>query len=414
MHVLVQNQYAGNKGDRAVAYFVLRALTEAGIEKITLSTHDRNFWKDDETIAKFKINLVPWGWNMEEFNPRSRLDWEHRRLMQKIGFPLLRNTLLSKKKIGINKWFCSKEYLSAVEKADAIIATGGHYLTTRFAEDCVVEMVYDLMFVASMQKPYVLWSQTIGPFQFQNIQNKKAVEAILKSAKAVFIRDKNSYDACLAMGMSDNRIKTTFESVIGLNDEIKLYIPPSKRENILGITIYNAEKRSAEEYNQYVENIAKAADFAASLKMRIRFFPHEIRGAVIDDRKCIKDIIEKMETRASAEIFDEDVSTVRHLYEVSKCKACIAHKTHSVIFALTVGTPVLAISYHPKTVDFMSQYDLSKNCLPEENIAKQILIGHLKEVLDKADEIGMKQWDKSCLLGNKIRNDFSEMLRLFN
>jgi polysaccharide pyruvyl transferase WcaK-like protein len=414
MKVLVLNQYAGNKGDRAVAYFVMRALAQAGVDRITLSTHDRNLWQGDDAITRFKVHMVPWGWNIEGFNPRRRMDWEHRRFMRHFGFPCLRNRLLLKKDFGVSKWICSREYLRAVEDADAIISTGGHILTTRFAEDCIVEMVYDLMMVAVMKKSFVLWSQTIGPFQFTDIRNKEAVERILTSARSVFIRDKNSFDACRSMGMSESKIKFTFESVIGLNDEIRVYVPPSHRENVLGITVYNAEKRTADEYKHYIESMAHIADYAVSLEMRVRFFPHEIRGAVVDDRQCISDIIGRMKRKNYAEIFDEDVTTVKHLGEVARCRAFIAHKTHSVIFALTVGTPVVAIAYHPKTIDFMSQYNLSENCLLEQDISNHSLIKHLNMVLNNADEIGKKQREQSCYLGNKVRDDFSEMLHLFS
>jgi polysaccharide pyruvyl transferase WcaK-like protein len=414
MKVLVLNQYAGNKGDRAVAYFVMRALAQAGVDRITLSTHDRNFWKDDDAITRFKVHLVPWGWNVEGFNPRRRIDWERQRFMRHFGFPWLRNRLLLKKDLGISRWICSREYQRAVEEADGIIGTGGHILTTRFAEDCIVEMVYDLMVVAVMQKSFVLWSQTIGPFQFKDIRNKEAVERLLTLARSVFVRDKNSFAACRSMGLPENQIRYTFESVIGLNDEIRAYVPPSHRENVLGITVYNAEKRTTDEYNQYVESMAHVADYAVSLNMRVRFFPHEIRGAVIDDRQCIRDIIDRMKRSNCAEIFDEDVTTVRHLSEVASCRAFIGHKTHSVIFALTVGTPLVAISYHPKTVDFMSQYDLPGNCLHDQDLSDQNLIKHLDVVLCNADEIGKKQWERSCYLGNKVRDDFSEMLHFFS
>jgi len=414
MKVLVLNQYAGNKGDRAVAYFVMRALARAGVEKITISTHDRNFWKGDDAIAKFNVNLVPWGWNVESFNPRRRIDWEYRRFMRQLGFPLLRNRLLQKKDIGLSKWICSGEYRRALEEADAVISTGGHQLTTRFAEECVVEMVYDLMMAVVMRKAFVLWSQTIGPFQFKDFRNEQAIARILTSARSVFIRDNNSFDTCRSMGLSENKIKFTYESVIGLNDEIKVYIPPSDRQNVLGITVYNAEKRTADEYNQYIVSMAHVADYASSLEMKVRFFPHEMRGAVIDDRQCIRDIISRMKKSNCAEIFDEDVMTLKHLDEVASCRAFIGHKTHSVIFSLTVGTPVVAIAYHPKTLDFMSQYTLSENCLLDQDISNESLIKHLNMVLKNADEIGNKQWEQSRYFGNKVRNDFSEMLHFLN
>ena len=67
----------------------------------------------------------------------------------------------------------------------------------------------------------------------------------------------------------------------------------------------------------------------------------------------------------AVDVLDADLGTGEHLLRVSNCRLFIGHKTHSIVFSLTVGTPVLGISFHPKTMDFMRLFDVADNCVAE-------------------------------------------------
>lgn len=91
MEVLIINQYAGNKGDRAVAYCEIRELLKCkSISKIYLSTSSPQWWSEKDSITKSpKVSIIPWGWDVSNFSPRNRIAWEHRRFMRYIALPLV-------------------------------------------------------------------------------------------------------------------------------------------------------------------------------------------------------------------------------------------------------------------------------------------------------------------------------------
>ena len=91
MRVLIINQYAGNKGDRAVAYFEVRELLKnKNIDQIYLSTNKPQWWTEKDSITKSeKVIIVPWGWDVATFSPRNRKSWEHRRFMKFIVLPFV-------------------------------------------------------------------------------------------------------------------------------------------------------------------------------------------------------------------------------------------------------------------------------------------------------------------------------------
>lgn len=414
MKVLVINQYAGNKGDRAVAFFILRELSRAGVTDIALSTHDRRFWRFGDFPPEAPVRFVPWGWSQERFDPRRRMDWERHRLMRRVAFPIARNRLLARHSPGIVlRFLCNREFLRAVRSSDLVVSTGGHILTTRFAADCVGNLTFDMMITILVGKPLAIWSQTIGPFAFMNRRNESAVRTILRSTWRTYVRDDSSAESCLAIGVDPTRLHRTTESVLGLEDMFEGYRPPTQRPALAGITVYNAETRTVAEHTRYVTLMASMADHLANRGLTVTFFPHELKGAVVDDRRMIREIVARMTRQDAANVRDVDVGTPEHLSLVGECRMFVAHKTHSVVFALTVGTPVLAISYHPKTLEFMRLFGMTDHCVDETGMACEQLKDMADAILENADNIGLRQRECSRRQGQRVRGDFRKMVTDF-
>jgi len=408
--ITIINQYSGNKGDRAVCFYLLSELIKYPDLKIFLSTNNRNNWKNESIIIDNDINLVPWAWNVEGFNPKNRLHWEKRRFFRKILFPYLINRLIKDKKgLGFGSLFVNNEFINTINSSDIVISTGGHHLTTRFAPNLVSELFFDICTTVLLSKKIYFWSQTFGPFDFTNKNNENALIQILKSSLKIFVRDIESVNVLKNLSIDIDFYKT-YETVIGLNYLISSYILPSIRKNIVGITIYNAESRSIEDYNKYCQTIAQISDWLIENSFVVKFFPHEIIDAVVDDRNCIKDIVRIINHKDQILIENRDLSTIEHLEEISKCKVFIGHKTHSIIFALTVGTPLIAISYHPKTNDFLKQYSLEMNLINESDLSLKEFKRVFDNLLSNLDFVGNKQFNDSKIIAKIISEDFKKII----
>jgi len=411
--VTIINQYSGNKGDRAVCFYILNELSKYSGLKVYLSTNDRKNWKNERIIIKNRICLVPWGWNVEGFNPKKRLDWEKRRILRIVGFPFFINRILKMKKgLGIGRFFVNKEFYQAIKTSDFVISTGGHHLTTRFAPDLVGEIFFDICVAWLLNPRIYFWSQTFGPFNFVNRKNKNALQIILNNSAGIFVRDLNSIEEFKNLMIDSIKLSRTFESVIGLNSLINNFIPPSKRDNIIGITIYNAEYRPSKEYTAYIETMAEITDWLIEEKFTVKFFPHEIIGSVINDRDCINDIIALVKNRKLVLLENKDLSTIEHLSDIGHCRMFIGHKTHSVIFALTVGTPIIAISYHPTTRDFLKQYSLEGNAIPENELSLRTFKMVFNKMNSIIDDIGIIQFERSREIARIISDDFNKILKV--
>ncbi len=65
-----------------------------------------------------------------------------------------------------------------------------------------------------------------------------------------------------------------------------------------------------------------------------------------------------------------------------RMKIFIGSRMHSNIFALSAGTPCIAIAYEHKTNGIMKMCGLEEWIIPIENIDSRILINKIEELLD--------------------------------
>ena len=410
--LVIANQYAGNKGDCAIAYFVTRELHRNGVTSTVMSTNDRRLWRDTTWLTEYGVELAPWGWNVEQGGDSStfmaRLRHAKSRGWRRL-YPLLRG-LVNRDAGGF--WLpvlSDYAFLRALKDTDLVISTGGHHVTTLLSEDAVSEQLYDMGLVLLAKKPLVLWSQSIGPLDFNDPINGRYVRNVLQRTSHIFLRDRQSDEVLRRIDLNGATVHRTLESVLGLNDLCQAYVPPSRRRPTIGIAIYATQHRPAEERIRYVRMMASLVDHAFARGLRVRFFPMEIRGTGPDDRPLIHEILRESMHRTEVTV-EPDMETPQHLSEVSKCRYFVGHKTHAVIFALTVGTPLLAIAYHPKTQDFMQQYGLGAFCVGDRSLQSDDLLRCFDSLIQRADEIGASVFAKGCDFGRRVRADFHELI----
>lgn len=222
-------------------------------------------------------------------------------------------------------------------------------------------------------------------------------------------RESTSKDALEQFLKTSENIHETHESVLSLSDDMS-YRPIESRDNAVGIAIYCTQARSSIEKESYQKSIAEFCDYTISYGYSVRFFPMEIKGTAPDDRHFIDEIISKIEKPGKCYVFDKDMETLQHLEEVSKCKLFVGHKTHSTIFALATGTPLIAIAYHPKTIEFLRQFDLDNFVIDDKHLTTQGLCGLFDEAAGRLNEISKHEYARSIQFAKQIKQDLTRAI----
>ncbi|MBN1346440.1 MAG: polysaccharide pyruvyl transferase family protein [Phycisphaerae bacterium] len=414
MKVLVLNHYAHNKGDRAVLYFLTRELARCGIDRVAVSTSDPHRRAELPPFFARTAQLVPWGWTvtppLEETLLR-RGTYYLKSRFRPYTYPIVRGLMVNSLGGSIGRMFCNPDFRQALEASDLVLSTGGHHVTTLLARDAISGQIYDMALALMAGKPLVLWSQSIGPLCFVNPRNEVFVRRILSETSEIFVRDEHSLVELERLGIQGPTIRQTCESVIGLSDVTGGYLRPSCRAARVGIAVYSTKNRSEKEHARYVQAMSDLVDHVADRGCKSRFFAMETRGASSDDRPLIREIMSRVRCRESCDVEDRDLDTMTHLSEVARCRLFVGHKTHSVIFALAVGTPVIALAYHQKTEDFMNRYGLKRFCIPDANLSAESLATAFDEAQSDVNDLGDQILEESRRLGGQVRADFHDMVR---
>lgn len=410
MKILLFNQYAGNKGDRAVLFAtcrMIRNIFPGAVIVVSTSSPELyagySYYKDNE------IKFIPSAWDYERVNAH-KWYWKSLNKVKKYTFTILRETYLRNFCKWITRFLVNPQFRLAVLDSDRIISVGGHHYCTLLSTDLVSGINFDAMAILHQNKTFTCFSQTFGPFKYNNPHNRQITLAILNSCK-LYPRELESKNQLLYLGVKQENISMTYETVIGLNSLFPEYKLPSTRAKRVGIAIYCTQKRNNEDDKNYVDSLSALCSHIILKGYEIVFFPMEIKGTLPDDRPYIQRIIEHTITPSRCTVIDEDLETANHLMQVSECQIFIGHKTHSAIFALATGTPLLAIAYHPKTIEFMKQYNLESNVIDDKSISGNQLEIIFDNIAANIDSIGLQQYNISKKYTQSIRESLSNILK---
>ena len=398
MRVLLTCQTATNKGDRAIAEYLISKIMQKG-HQVTLSTTRPELW---DSAKEQNVRVIGVGYKSLCKNIKNRIIKKCVYAFEKLVYnKMLFSSLMSSNN---NHIFCnmiSGKFIEEIKSADLVIVTGGHHITSIREKNALFHVTYDIGLISLYAKKYVLWSQTIGPLEFTSNKAKTFFGNVIKNADKVYIRDENSADCINNLyGMTTNIIKT-YDSVFGFGDLVFNEI--SQREKKVGIAIFDGLKKAFDTYKV----IAKTLDYYAEKGYEIEFFRMEYNDLELSN---INKIIGMMSKKSNIKIYPFLTPTRHHLEEVSSCRYFIGYKTHSVIMALTTATPLIAIAYHVKTNDFMKDYGLEQYAVSDDKIEFDDVLKKIITLENQMDNIYENQKKRSYEIACKVENDLLEIL----
>lgn len=376
--IIIINHFSTNKGDAAICTSLLYLLKKAGYTDIWVSANEPRAWLEAADSEGIYTNIVSWGWPGAKGS--NTLSAKFRNIVihlfySRVAFPYLRNKVLKGKTPRHRFFFCNREYIKQLLSSDLVISTGGHHLTSLNAPEAICSQTFDMALATLYKKPLILWSQTIGPFCFKKKNNAELIKRILQHSCQIVAREEASVRELKGFGIKESDITVSPDTVFSLRPFLKSIKVLPERQKIVGVSVYTVKNRKPSEYLNYVETMSSIIEWAIKNNHRVIFFPMAYYG---DDLKCINDIINKVPKSGVCEIFPVDKGVVEHLVALRRCSFCVGHKTHSVIFSLVHDIPVVAISYHIKTIEFMKCFGLLDYTITDTDLNKERLINSIE------------------------------------
>ncbi|MCL2766533.1 MAG: polysaccharide pyruvyl transferase CsaB [Peptococcaceae bacterium] len=269
----------------------------------------------------------------------------------------------------------------AIKKANLLISGGGGLLQDVTSPRSIVYYLGVIVIALMTGTPVFCYAQGIGPVRTGF--GRKAVRRVMNRVNEITVRDEDSKQELLAMGVRQPEILVTADPVLGLDLST---VDRQLGKDILsslgvgdgplaGISVISWKGSS-----NYNEVIAKAADDLMAAGWQVLLVPMH---NPVDIKPC-REVAALM--KAKPVILDAGTYYKELLAIAANLDLAVGMRLHFLIFCALFGVPLIGISYDPKVDRFLQLIgqtpDLFVNDLDYYQLSQRI-----KYVLDNRDNI---------------------------
>lgn len=302
-----------------------------------------------------------------------------------------------------------RKTVDAYIDADLVISCPGNFLYSRAHAwgTALLSPVFSIAFAWLVGKPLYMMPQTIGPLWRR--WERWLVRWLVQRFRVIQVRDQYSKDLLKAIGVLSAKIHVVPDLAFAFRSSDlqeaqmvfqRYRIPSDKSQPLLGITLIN--------WGSQHPRFTGQAQYESAIARTICQFLHENEGYVVilsqvtgprtvdDDRIPAFRLQQLLATGSCAErviVVGEALapSVLRTLYGMMDL--LVGSRLHSNIFALSAGTPVVAIAYQAKTHGVMKSVDLGQWVIDIDKVTEMAL----SNLISLA-------WDQRLLLKDHIQN----------
>ena len=373
-----------NPGDHAIApgtlEYIKRTNKNCRINLISLFKKDtEEFKKQKEYFSKYypEVNFICQDFNSTRLIPSSKLDLLVKTLFYFAGF------ILSS---FFNYCFFKSKAFTSILNSDLIIINGGHLIfwNDKMGErNFIIRGIFSIVWMTKkLNKQYVFHGQSYGPFYFKKTEiiQKLLFKKTLTNAKLLTLREPASQPRLFDLLKNKNQISPVLlDSAFFIKDQDnlqanKLFRQHNLHENQFIVFALRLSKRGSQEelekeridkYKQVLLDTIKYWSANEDFKL---VFVCQVPQDLIDTKNIVQHI--PPQAREKFIYIHEDLTPglLKSIYK--SARFIIAMRFHSMIFALSEGTPTIGISYYeigPKIKGLQELFSLKSYFFEIEN-----------------------------------------------
>jgi colanic acid/amylovoran biosynthesis protein len=267
--------------------------------------------------------------------------------------------------------------------ADLVVSAGGTYLVPHYR---FFPKLLDLVVAAVMRRPFVLFTQSLGPFP----ENKRwLVRQILRQARLILVRDERSRAHLSDLGISPNRIAQCADAAFALTPRHPAIAPTGKRPLRVAISVRDWPhlkgdvSAGTERYLGAVAAMVRRLIEREEAEITFLSTCQGISEYWTDDSKTADAVVERLPAPLRRWVtIDRDFHTPESLMEVlAGYDVVVATRMHMAILALCSGVPVLPIAYEFKTTELFRLLGLGHLIQDMETVTGDSLCAALEQFL---------------------------------
>lgn len=372
MNILITHAYSThNKGDAALLGVLMHeAQREFPKANITILTMDQtNIGKEFEGVT-MQPSFMAFA--------NGHMDNKLGGLLYGLGMMVYTLLYAALKKLRIHiplprDW---QKTVQLYEKTDLIIPVGGGYIRTNQKIGSIfglLLLLHPLLFSRLLDKPTVIYPQSIGPF-YRAAEKRLVAWTLKKAVNLVIIREDTSMALLKTLGVYHTVRSVDAGFLIGEGNAarpVKLPIPAGRLR--IGVTARKWLDTAGQ--HSYETALAQTLDYLVEKHHAYIVFIPQVTAVAQgdDDRETSKAIFKKMKHQQDALVLMEHYSygEIKTIYD--QLDYILGTRFHSVIFSLVSYVPALAIEYEHKTSGIMHDLNLDEWVVKMEEVTPEVL-----------------------------------------
>lgn len=258
----------------------------------------------------------------------------------------------------VNRW-CCREVAATLKECDLLISGGGSLLQDVTGLKSLAYYLGVIGLARTLGKPVFFYAQGIGPVQTR--LGRALMKLVVNRVQVITVRDQESKNDLLAMGINKLPVTVTADPVLGLELAKIDRLPGEQILSRLGLDltmpVLAVSVRSWREGTKalYAE-LANCCDRYTVKNWQVLFLPLHFPGDLAASRQVASLM------KGKYFLLDQNLTVREFTSVLSYCQIMLGMRLHALIMAAVAGVPVAGITYDPKIDRFLRQLGLAAAC----------------------------------------------------
>ncbi len=302
--------------------------------------------------------------------------------------------------------FGIRDVLRAIYGSDALLSGGGSLLQDSTSTRSLLYYLSITVAAKCMRKKVMLYANGIGPVSGK--RNRRLVKQVVNRADLITLREENSHQELLEMGVNPKKCFVTADPVFTMDgvDQESAYAL-LKQENIpLDKPLVVVSVRHWRDMDKFIARFAKLCDtIIEKYNHNIVFLAMQMPNDITISEKVLK----RMEHPAY--ILHNSYSPEEVMGIIATANFILSMRLHTLIFAARQHVPLVGFVYDPKIAYYLEQLEM-----PSGGELKNFDLEHtlclIDDILEHKQVYVEKLREKAAMLNQKAHRNEKYLMRL--
>ncbi|HXT84047.1 MAG TPA: polysaccharide pyruvyl transferase family protein [Verrucomicrobiae bacterium] len=319
---------------------------------------------------------------------------------------------------------------NAAQESDLFILGGGGIfhdyqmfdpknLLTKYHTGIALYMILPLLSIL-LNKPLIIYAVGIGPLFSK--EAKELTRVAFEQAWVSTVRDSESKDQIIALGIKEERIHVTADPAIdfdGITKENVISLLKSEgvtfdQKPLVGVALRDWDINM--DSGKWQKEVAYALDeMIEKYHANVIFLPFQrTKGHLVDDYFIAKKIKDMMYHKESSVVLERNYDAREIAGILGRCDLVLGMRYHSILFAAKYGVPFVGLVYDQKVRNLMTMLDCEDYAIDLLSLKGNILLSQMANIMKNHKDIRDKLNKKVSELTKLVEDKHLLVMTLIN